>query len=201
MRTLSPKDLSFIVGAEIKELGTNGRWDGADFLSSKRRVENSLGLNPSVVSVVTILTTTIGLFPYHGGLSARVRKLYYAQCPMEKPSLAGTIGCAALDETDLRRDIALITTEFARTGLTAFRITPWTAALLTFSLTRVKSHPCAEKAGGIALPHAEKHNVANAAAALTSWMCCGSPADAPHPCRVRGTERRIDIVLKAPVRS
>jgi len=195
-------DPSFIVGAEIKELGTNARWDvGRHFVIEADEYDNMfLGLTPQVSVVTNIEHDHPDCFPTMEDYLHAFENFINRAVPNGKTILCGDDpGVAALMKRDLRTDIALITYGFSEDCDYRISDYAWDGSASHFSLTRVKSHRAPEKLGEFALRLPGKHNVANAAAALTVVdVLGGSPADcAPSLAEYAGTERRFEIVFES----
>lgn len=195
-------DPSFIVGAEIKELGTNARWDvGRHFVIEADEYDRMfLGLTPQVSVVTNIEHDHPDCFPSMQDYIDAFENFINCSVPHGKTILCGDDpGVATLLRRELRPDITLLTYGFNE-GCD-YRVTnySWQENASHFSLTRYRSHRAPEKLGDFILHIPGKHNVANATAALAVIDVLGGSAakGAPSLADYAGTERRFDIALES----
>ncbi len=193
-------DPSFIVGAEIKELATNARWDvGRHFVIEADEYDRMfLGLTPGISIVTNIEHDHPDCFPTPQDYQDAFKDFVNRTAPNGKTILCGDDpGVRSLLKTDLRADIELLTYGF--TEACDYRIEDyiWDGSASHFSLLRYKSHGQAQVLGEFALQLPGKHNVANAAAALAVVHAMGGSAKdcAPALAGFAGTERRFDVVF------
>ncbi|MEL7645461.1 MAG: UDP-N-acetylmuramate--L-alanine ligase [Anaerolineaceae bacterium] len=194
-------DPSFIVGAEIKELGTNARWDvGRYFVIEADEYDRMfLGLTPKLSVVTNIEHDHPDCFPTPQDYQDAFRDFINRAAPGGKSILCGDDpGVRSLLQADLRTDIELLTYGFKEDCDYRIEDYIWDGGASHFTLRRYQSHQQAQALGTFTLRLPGKHNVSNAAAALAVVDAIGgSAADcAPALAAFAGTERRFDIVLE-----
>ena len=193
---------SFILGAEIKELGTNARWDvGRHFVVEADEYDRMfLGLSPRISVVTNIEHDHPDCFPTPRDYLDAFVSFVNQTIPNGKSILCGDDpGVNSLLKTSLRPDIQLLTYGFAEGCDYRIEDYAWKDSASHFSLRRYKSHQSPQKLGDFILRLPGKHNVSNAAAALAVVDALGGSAadSAAALAEYIGTERRFDIVLES----
>ncbi|HNW94955.1 MAG TPA: UDP-N-acetylmuramate--L-alanine ligase [Anaerolineaceae bacterium] len=195
-------DPSFIVGAEIKELATNARWDiGRHFVIEADEYDRMfLGLTPALSVVTNIEYDHPDCFPTPQDYLDAFKDFINRTVPGGKSILcADDPGVRSLLKADLRTDIELLTYGFHEGCDYRIEDYVWDGRASHFSLRRSKSQRQAQVLGQFTLRLPGKHNVANAAAALAVVDALGASAagSASALASFAGTERRFDIVLES----
>ncbi len=195
-------DPSFIVGAEIKELATNARWDiGRHFVIEADEYDRMfLGLTPALSVVTNIEYDHPDCFPTPQDYLDAFKDFINRTVPGGKSILcADDPGVRSLLKADLRTDIELLTYGFNEGCDYRIEDYVWDGSASHFTLRSYKSHQQPLTLGNFTLRLPGKHNVSNAAAALAVVDALGgSAADcAPTLAAFAGTERRFDIVLES----
>ena len=194
-------DPSFIVGAEIKELGTNARWDvGRHFVIEADEYDNMfLGLTPQVSVVTNIEHDHPDCFPTMEDYLHAFENFINRAVPNGKTILCGDDpGVAALMKRDLRTDIALITYGFSEDCDYRISDYAWDGSASHFSLTRVKSHRAPEKLGNL-LCAAGENTMCERCCRANGRGCAGRQPRGLRPslAEYAGTERRFEIVFES----